>query len=69
MTKSAINVGDRVLHCITWTPGMKPLEKRGEGVVTLITELEDDRRCRVLWTSGNFSWHEENELVNIKNVK
>ena len=69
MTKNTINVGDRVLHCVLWTPGMEPTKKRGEGLVTLITESDQDRRCRVLWTSGSLSWHEENELVNVKNVK
>jgi len=68
MTKSTINVGDRVLSCIPWKPGMQITEKRGEGIVTLITEKEE-RRARVLWATGVLEWIPENELVNIKNVK
>jgi len=66
MTKNTINVGDRVLSCIPWTPGLKiNTPKRGEGIVTLIAE----GRVRVLWNSGVLEWHPENELVNVKNVK
>lgn len=68
MTKRTINVGDRVLSCIPWKPGMQITEKKGEGIVTLITEKEE-RKARVLWASGILEWIPENELVNIKNVK
>lgn len=68
MTKRTINVGDRVLSCIPWTPGMQITEKKGEGIVTLITD-DDERRARVLWATGILEWIPENELVNVKNVK
>ena len=68
MKKSAINVGDRVLRCVPWRPGIEA-PKKGEGVVTLITEDQDARLVRVLWVTGNLEWHPESELVNVKNVK
>lgn len=69
MKKTSINVGDRVLRCIPWRPGVKSPSK-GEGVVTLITEAEDEPRLiRVLWVTGILEWHPESELVNVKNVK
>ena len=68
MKENTINVGDRVLSCIPWKPGMQITEKKGEGIVTLITEKEE-RKARVLWASGILEWIPENELVNIKNVK
>ena len=68
MKKSAINVGDRVLRCIPWRPGVRS-PKRGEGVVTLITTDQDARLVRVLWITGTLEWHPESELVNVKNVK
>lgn len=70
MKKNTINIGDHVLQCIPWTPGMVASTVLGEGVVTLIAEGgEDKRNIRVLWTTGVVDWHPENELVNIKNVK
>lgn len=69
MTKNTINVGDRVLSCIPWTPGMEVPSKKGEGLVTLITNEREARMIRVLWLSGSLSWHKESELVNVKNVK
>lgn len=69
MTKRTINVGDRVLSCIPWKPGMQITERRGEGLVTLITEEEERRKARVLWATGVLEWIPENELVNVKNVK
>jgi len=70
MTKNTINIGDRVLSCIPWTPGLQiTTQKRGEGIVTLITEGDGSRRVRVLWKTGVLEWHPENELVNVKNVK
>ena len=65
MKKNTISVGDRVLQCIPWKPGMEPVEVKGEGLVTLIAE----DRVRVMWTTGVFEWCPENELVNVKNVK
>ena len=70
MKKSSINVGDRVLRCLPWRPGMTSGPKKGEGVVTLITEAQDESRLvRVLWVTGTLEWHPESELVNVKNVK
>ena len=64
-----LNIGDRVLECIKWTPSHKGRdEKLGEGVVTLIVEEEDRRKMRVVWQAGQIIWHLEKELVNIDRV-
>ena len=67
MKETAINIGDRVLECTPWQPGVdySHKKKRGEGIVTLIAkdETKEHRRVRVLWTSGTVEWHPENELV------
>ena len=66
MKENAISVGDHVLECTLWEPGVDYLDKkkRGEGIVTLIARgKEEHRKVRVLWTSGTMEWHPENELV------
>jgi len=55
---SEIGLGDKVLECRVWRPGVESLSgvKNGEGTVTLIVD-EGERRYRVVWESGIYSWH------------
>lgn len=69
MKKSSLNIGDVVLRCLQWKPGIEGV-RSGKGLVTLIAEKDGDSRfIRVLWRNGEFEWHPERELVNVKNVK
>ena len=70
MKKKPISVGDLVLRCVKWRPGIDPSGSTGKGIVTLITESdgEGERLIRVLWREGNFEWHCEEDLVNAKNI-
>ena len=72
MKKKPISVGDLVLRCVKWRPGVEEASTHtGKGIVTLITEPDDGenkRLIRVLWKEGNFEWHSEEDLVNVKNI-
>ena len=70
MKKKPISVGDLVLRCVKWRPGIDSSGSTGKGIVTLITESdgEGERLIRVLWREGNFEWHSEEDLVNVKNI-
>lgn len=70
MKKKPISVGDLVLRCVKWRPGVEATRNTGKGIVTLIAEPDGEKKrlIRVLWREGNFEWHSEEDLVNVKNI-
>ncbi len=69
MSKSDISVGDKVLRCNSWMPGVfVDKNEMGEGIVTLIINQKNGISMRVIWPSGIIKWHSMTELVNTKRI-
>lgn len=66
---SEIGLGDKVFKCRSWRPGLEAYleEVKGEGVVTLIID-NNEKKYRVVWGGGIYSWHKEDEFVNTNKV-